>query len=222
MTLYEKYRPRTFAEVIGQDSLVASVKLMYERGFLFGSPLLITGDSGTGKTTLARVIAEEYCDITFGIKEFNASDLSLEELRAEANFFNTCSWSGKPHCIIINEVHNLNSWCKQFLLVWLEKLGEKNNTLIIFTSILPGSARRETECLFENDRDGKALLSRCIELKIEKQGIAQKFAERAKEIAMREDLDGKPISVYLDRVNYHRGNFRHVLGDIQKGYFKQD
>ena len=53
MELYEKYRPRRLAQVIGQDKAVKTIRvLMRARSFDRGA-LWIEGDSGKGKTTLA-------------------------------------------------------------------------------------------------------------------------------------------------------------------------
>jgi hypothetical protein len=47
--------------------------------------------------------------------------------------------------------------------------------------------------------------------------LARAFAERAKQIAQAEGLDGKPIEQYVRLVQTHRQNFRAVLQAIEAG-----
>lgn len=58
MTLATKYRPLTFNDVIGQDIVVSILKgaIAKKAGRIF----LLSGTRGSGKTTLARIIANEY------------------------------------------------------------------------------------------------------------------------------------------------------------------
>ena len=70
--LCEQYRPRSFEEVMGQDKAIRKIRLLARRG-LAGRGYWISGQSGTGKTTLARLIAAEV-----------ASQWSTEELDAQA------------------------------------------------------------------------------------------------------------------------------------------
>ncbi len=57
--LYNKYRPETFGEVIGHDSVVKSLRRTLEDDRTHA--YLFTGPSGVGKTTLARIAAAEVC-----------------------------------------------------------------------------------------------------------------------------------------------------------------
>jgi len=70
----EKYRPRRFKDVQGQDAVVKRVKAFVEKRNM--PHLLFTGPAGVGKTTLALVIARElYGDDWKGnLLELNASD----------------------------------------------------------------------------------------------------------------------------------------------------
>jgi DNA-binding NtrC family response regulator len=52
MQLTEKYRPATWSDVVGQDKIVGRIRQLAQRG-LAGRAYWITGQSGTGKTTIA-------------------------------------------------------------------------------------------------------------------------------------------------------------------------
>ena len=56
-SLYRRYRPRNFSEVIGQDHLVAALRnaVMEDR---VGHAYLLSGPRGTGKTSTARILAK--------------------------------------------------------------------------------------------------------------------------------------------------------------------
>lgn len=55
--LARKYRPRTFAEVIGQDHIVTALSRAIEKQRL-GQAYMLVGPRGTGKTSTARILAK--------------------------------------------------------------------------------------------------------------------------------------------------------------------
>ena len=54
--LYRKFRPDTFADVKGQDHIVTTLKNQLKAGRI-GHAYLFTGTRGTGKTTIAKILA---------------------------------------------------------------------------------------------------------------------------------------------------------------------
>jgi DNA polymerase-3 subunit gamma/tau len=55
--LARKYRPQTFADLIGQDAMVRTLKNAFEADRI-AQAFMLTGIRGTGKTTTARIIAK--------------------------------------------------------------------------------------------------------------------------------------------------------------------
>ena len=60
LALYRKYRPRTFSEVIGQQSVTSSLSRQVEGGKI-SHAYIFTGTRGTGKTTCAKILARAIC-----------------------------------------------------------------------------------------------------------------------------------------------------------------
>lgn len=95
IALYRKYRPKRFADVIGQDAVVAALKNQVKTGRI-GHSYIFTGIRGTGKTSFAKILAKAVncpdsrdgepcgvCDICTGID--NGSMLDVTEIDAASN-----------------------------------------------------------------------------------------------------------------------------------------
>src|ERR1700726_4871299 len=78
-SLADKHRPTCLEELAGQDAAIAQVRAVLERGW-GGRAWWITGPSGTGKTTLARIIAAMGAD-ELGTEEIDAQTLTPARLR---------------------------------------------------------------------------------------------------------------------------------------------
>src|SRR5664279_1794112 len=57
ISLYRKYRSQTFDDVIGQNHVVRTIKNAIKAGRI-GQGYLFCGSRGTGKTTVARLVAK--------------------------------------------------------------------------------------------------------------------------------------------------------------------
>lgn len=213
MPLHEKYRPKTWAEVIGQEKVIAQVERLRPRG-LGGRAYWITGNSGTGKTTIARLLADELCD-KFGWEEFDATGLSASAISDIERNLSGRGVTGEKRgrAAIINEAHGLNKTAVRQLLTTLERIPP--HVVWIFTTTTDGDAE------MEGIADKAPLMSRMIELPLAKLKLAQAFAKRAKEIAVAEGLDGKPDSSYLKLAEKCCNNFRMMLNQIEAGNMQE-
>jgi DNA polymerase-3 subunit gamma/tau len=125
-----KYRPQTFKDVVGQQSITNTLLNAIETNHL-ASALLFTGPRGVGKTTCARILARKINqpgyddpneDFTFNVFELDAaSNNSVDDIRSLIDQVRIPPQTGKYKVYIIDEVHMLSSAAFNAFLKTLEE-----------------------------------------------------------------------------------------------------
>ena len=204
--LYERYRPQTWDTFIGQEKAVRRVRRIVERPSFNGDCFWIAGPSGTGKTSMAWIIARQFAD-PFDIVELDGEACTIDAVRKASDLMQYTTLSGRYRAWIVNEAQAMTGRAVQAWLTVLDKLPPR--VLVIFTTT------EDSADLF-GQFDGP-FRSRCKSIAFTNQGLAPAFAKRAREIARTEGMDGKPEAAYLRLVQQSRNNMRAVLQEIDSG-----
>ncbi len=157
VSLYRKYRPQTFSEVVGQDAATNLLRASFLDGRL-GHAYLFSGPRGCGKTTAARLLAKivncenptpagEPCCVCrsciavvggdhMDVMEIDgASNRGIDQIRELKSHVGLASFMGRSKVYILDEVHMLTMEAFNALLKTLEE--PPSSVLFIFATTEP-------------------------------------------------------------------------------------
>ncbi|MEI7689153.1 MAG: DNA polymerase III subunit gamma/tau [Candidatus Nomurabacteria bacterium] len=121
IALYRKYRPENFGEVLGQDHIVKAIDGALKAGKV-SHAYLLCGPRGTGKTTIARIIARELGSSVNDIYELDAaSNRGIDDIRSIRDSVQTLPFDSKYKIYILDEVHMFTKDAWNALLKTIEE-----------------------------------------------------------------------------------------------------
>lgn len=152
----ERYRPRTFHEIIGNEATKKALAGWMEAGEKRSRTLLLVGGSGQGKTTIARILAAglncEHGDTVnpccecescvdamnqraMHIVEYNMSALSRKEDADDivTSMYNS-SFTGRNNVYILDEIQSMSTSSQNLMLKMLEDPPEGTYVILCTTN----------------------------------------------------------------------------------------
>jgi DNA polymerase-3 subunit gamma/tau len=141
-SLYRRHRPRTFADVVGQEPVVRTLRNAVERGKVHHAYLFV-GSRGTGKTSMAKILAAclncergptiepcGQCDSCVSIARASSLDViemdaasnnSVDDIRELRESVAYAPVSGRRKVYILDEAHMLSTAAWNAFLKTLEE-----------------------------------------------------------------------------------------------------
>lgn len=216
-SLAVKYRPKVLEDLVGQDHLVSQLRGMFKAKRM-PSAILIAGDTGTGKTTTARLIARYLnckdpdtetfapcgecvcCKYETGhpdVVEINASETrGIDDIRAMIVASKNMPVMGGNRVYILDEAHQLTPQATQAFLKPLEEPAARTMWIVATTNPekLPATIR-----------------GRCHQFEV-KPIAPELLKRRLTKIARLEGLDTKGIEGWSDIMK--------VITDLANGHMR--
>ncbi|MDO8518132.1 MAG: DNA polymerase III subunit gamma/tau [bacterium] len=199
LALYRKYRPAAFGEVRGQETIVAVLEAAIAQKKI-AHAYLFAGGRGTGKTTMARILARAVGTSESDIYEMDAaSNRGIDEIRELREGVATLPFESTYKFYIIDEAHALtrDAWG-----AFLKTLEEPPAHVVFVLATT------------ELERVPDTIASRCQVFQFKQPSHAELRA-LALDVAKKEGASLPPAGAELIAL-MGEGSFRDTLGILQK------
>ncbi len=201
--LYRQYRPRTFEEVVGQSRVVLTLRAAVRQGRVTHA-YLFSGPRGTGKTSVARILAKAVncrdpkpngdpclvCESCLALERGThldvieidaASNRGIDEMRDLREHIGQAPVMGKQRVYIIDEVHMLTEPAFNALLKTLEE--PPSHVLFVLATT-------------ESHKLPITVLSRCQRYEFQRFRVPQ-IQEQLVRVAQAEGIEAEPEALEL-------------------------
>ncbi len=196
-TLYRKYRPLSFDQVLGQDHIVSVLKQSLDRP---SHAYLFSGSRGVGKTSIARIFARELGTSDNDIYEMDAaSNTGVDNMRELSEAANTLPFDSKYKVYILDEVHMLS---KSAFNAFLKTLEEPPRHVIFILATT------------ETNKVPETVISRCQHFAFKTPSV-EVLRESILHVSKAEKIKIEKEAIDLIAV-LGDGSFRDTLGLLQK------
>ena len=200
--LYRKYRSKSLSELVGQDHIVRALRSSIESGKI-SHAYLFTGPRGTGKTSVARILAHDLNGIAYDETATNldiieidaASNRRIDEIRDLREKVHIAPTSLKYKVYIIDEVHMLTKEAFNALLKTLEEPPEHVIFVLATTELhkVPDTIISRTQRYTFRPKE------------------KSKIVEHLKSIAHQENINVEDSALEII-ANHAEGGFRDAIG----------
>jgi DNA polymerase-3 subunit gamma/tau len=219
-SLYRRHRPRTFADVVGQEHVVRTLRNAVEQGKVHHAYLFV-GSRGTGKTSMAKMLAAcmncvhgptvepcGQCESCVSIANATSLDViemdaasnnSVDDIRELRESVQFAPVSGRSKVYILDEAHMLSSQAWNAFLKTLEE--PPPNTIFVLATT-------------EAQKVLPTVVDRCHRFDFARPTVEQ-IATVVTRVATAEQIEIGPDAVAL-LARHATGSFRDALGTLEQ------
>ena len=219
-SLYRRHRPRTFADVVGQEHVVRTLRNAVEQGKVHHAYLFV-GSRGTGKTSMAKMLAAcmncihgptiepcGQCESCVSIASATSLDViemdaasnnSVDDIRELRESVQFAPVSGRSKVYILDEAHMLSSQAWNAFLKTLEE--PPPDTIFVLATT-------------EAQKVLPTVVDRCHRFDFARPTVEQ-IATVVTRVATAEEIEIAPDAVAL-LARHATGSFRDALGTLEQ------